>query len=78
MKKAIERFPDQADLIGRLVEQSETFRSLCEDHQLAVETLETLLARRPEDRKVIGENRTLVEELEADIEAALNDWSDDD
>lgn len=78
MRKTIEHFPGHAHLIGRLADQSETFRSLCEDHQLAVETLETLLARRPEDRKVIGENRTLVEELEADIEAALNDWSDDD
>ncbi|HEY9347240.1 MAG TPA: hypothetical protein VIQ53_18105 [Inquilinus sp.] len=78
MMKTIERFQDHAHLIARVAEQSETFRSLCEDHQLAVETLDTLLARRPEDSKVIGEYRTLVEELEADIEAALKDWGDND
>lgn len=71
MKKAVERFPDHAHLIGRLAEQSETFRSLCEDHQLAVEALDTLLARRPEDGKVIQEYRTLVEELETDIVTTL-------
>jgi hypothetical protein len=72
MKKAVERFPDQADLIGRLVEQSETFRSLCEDHQLAVETLDTLTARRPMDDKIVHEYRTLIEDLEVDIATALN------
>lgn len=71
MKKAIERFPDLAHLIGRLAEQSETFRSLCEDHQLAVEALNTLMARRPADDKMIDEYRTLVGELEADIAASL-------
>ncbi|MGK9236787.1 hypothetical protein KXS07_33520 [Inquilinus limosus] len=71
MKKAIERFPELAHLIGSLAEQSEPFRSLCEDHQLAVETLDTLIARRPVDDKVVREYRTLVEELEADIAAAL-------
>ena len=57
--------------IGRLAEQSETFRSLCEDHQLAVEALDTLMAKRPGDDKVIGEYRTLVAELEAEIAAGL-------
>lgn len=71
MKKAIERFPELAHLIGSLVEQSESFRSLCEDHQLAVEALNTLIARRPAAAKMIHEYRTLVEELEADIAAAL-------
>jgi hypothetical protein len=71
MKKAIERFPELAHLIGPLAEQSEPFRSLCEDHQLAVETLGTLIARRPAEDKVVREYRTLVEELEADIATAL-------
>ncbi|MGK9167639.1 hypothetical protein KXR53_15145 [Inquilinus limosus] len=71
MKKAIERFPDLAHLIGPLAEQSETFRSLCEDHQLAVEALDRLTARRPVDDKMVHEYRTLVEELEADIAMAL-------
>ncbi len=72
MNKAFERFPDQADLIGRLIEQSETFRSLCEDHQLAVETLDTLTARRPVDDKIVHEYRTLVEDLEVDIATILH------
>jgi hypothetical protein len=71
MKKAIERFPDQADLIGRLIEQSEAFRSLCEDHQLAVETLDSLTARHSMDDKIVHEYRTLVEDLELDIVTAL-------
>ncbi|WP_225766715.1 hypothetical protein [Inquilinus sp. Marseille-Q2685] len=77
MKKAIERFPELAHLIGPLAEQNEPFRSLCEDHQLAVETLDTLIARRPADDKVVREYRTLVEELEADIAVALKNWSGD-
>ena len=72
MNRAIERFPDLADQIGRLANQSEAFRSLCEDHQLAVETLDSLIARGPANDKVIAEYRTLVGELEADIAAALN------
>lgn len=71
MKKAIERFPDLAHQIGRLAEQSETFRSLCEDHQLAVEALDTLSAKRPLDDKVIAEYRSLVAELEVDIATFL-------
>ncbi|WP_026873026.1 hypothetical protein [Inquilinus limosus] len=60
-----------AQLIGRLAAQSETFRSLCEDHQLAVETLERLVARCPTNDKIIDEYHTLVKELEADIETVL-------
>jgi hypothetical protein len=71
MKKAIERFPELAQLIGPLAEQSEPFCSLCEDHQLAVEALDALIGRRPADDKMVREYRTLVEELEADIAAAL-------
>ena len=71
MKRAIDRFPEMAPLIGRLAAQSETFRSLCEDHQLAVETLEGLIARCPTDDKTLGEYHTLVKELEADIATAL-------
>jgi hypothetical protein len=71
MKRAIERFPEMAQLIGRLVAQSETFYSLCEDHQLAVETLEGLRTCRPTNEKAISEYDTLVKELEADIATAL-------
>jgi hypothetical protein len=72
MKNAIERFPDQADLIARLVKESETFRSLCEDHQLAVETLGALVARHPVDDKIVHEYRTLIRDLEMDIAAVLS------
>lgn len=71
MKRAIDRFPEMAQLIGRLAEQSETFRSLCEDHQLAVETLERLMAHCPTNEKTISEYHTLVKELEADIAMTL-------
>ena len=60
-----------AQLIGRLVAQSEAFCSLCEDHQLAVETLEGLRTCRPTNEKAISEYDTLVKELEADIVTAL-------
>jgi hypothetical protein len=59
-----------AQLICRLAAQSKTFRSLCEDHQLAVEMLEGLMARSPTNAKTT-EYRSLVKELEADIEAIL-------
>lgn len=71
MRKAIERFLDQAHLIGRLAGQNETFRGLCEDHQLAVETLDTLIARLPMDEKIVHEYRTLIEDLEVEIATAL-------
>jgi len=71
MQRAIDRFPERAQLIGRLAAQSEVFRSLCEDHQLAVETLEGLMTRCPADDKTIREYHALVKELEADIETIL-------
>ena len=71
MQRTINRFPERAQLIGRLAAQSETFRSLCEDHQLAVETLEGLMTRCPTNGKTISEYRALVKELEADIETIL-------
>ena len=70
MQRAIARFPEMAQLIGLLAAQSETFRSLCEDHQLAVETLEGLMAHSPTNARTM-EYRSLVKELEADIEAIL-------
>jgi len=71
MQRAINRFPERAQLIGRLAAHSETFRSLCEDHQLAVETLEELMTRCPTNDKTISEYHALVNELEADIETIL-------
>ena len=71
MKTGIERFPELAQLIGPLAEQSEPFCSLCEDHQLTVEALDTLIARHPADDTVVREYCALVEELEADIAAVL-------
>jgi hypothetical protein len=71
MKRALERFPEMAPLIGRLAARSEAFRSLCEDHELAAETLEGLMARGPGHDRAIVEYDTLVKELEADIEKVL-------
>jgi hypothetical protein len=65
----VARFPAKAAVIRRLWKESESFRSLCEEYQLAVATL-----RRWEDegqQQRIREYRTLVHELEGDIADAL-------
>lgn len=68
----IDRFPQQAQLISKLLVESEEFRSLCEDHALVVETIARLESEeRDRAEGLIREYRDFLLELELDIADAL-------
>ena len=78
VKRVIERFPTQADLILRLAAQSESFRAICEDYALAVESLQRFeaLARAQVENKAqverkIADYRGIVLDLAQEIERSL-------
>ena len=65
-------FPDRAADVARLMGTSEHFQSLCEDYELAVETLRGLEERNhPQDAKRLIEYRRLVADLEHELEECL-------
>ena len=65
-------FPDRADEVSRLALCNETFRSLCEEYGLAVDTLDRLeVANRPHDVERMYEYRALIKELEGDLKSEL-------
>src|SRR4051812_48738012 len=63
-RHVLQRFPREAALIARLVDESEDFCSLCEDYELIVETLGRLLANPKSDKELIKEYRSFLLELE--------------
>jgi hypothetical protein len=66
-------FPDRADELARLVMSSEAFRSLCEDYELAVNTLQQLeIQGRPQDAERTFEYRRLTADLERELSDTLN------
>lgn len=68
----IRRFPDRANAVARLMAASEHFQSLCEDYELAVNTLRDLEERnRPQDAERIVEYRRLIADLEREVEECL-------
>ncbi len=78
VKHVIQRFPAQADLIVRLAAQSESFRAICEDYALAIETLqrfETLgraqLENKAQVERKIADYRGIVLDLAQEIERSL-------
>ena len=78
VRHVIDRFPAQADLIVRLAAQSETFRAICEDYALAVETLQRFeaLGRAQLENKAqvehkIADYRGIVLDLAQEIERSL-------
>jgi hypothetical protein len=72
MSLVAERFPNQAAQALRLVGGSESFRSLCEDYALAIETLRRLegMRRAADDRK-LDDYRALAAELERELAERL-------
>ncbi|WP_198368799.1 hypothetical protein [Roseomonas rosulenta] len=71
------RFPDRAVLVRHLYLTHPAFRSICEDYRLAQDgrtTFEVLATLGP--RSELGEYRTLVQELEAELLATLKAASD--
>jgi len=70
-RHVLQRFPREAALIARLVDESEDFCSLCEDYELIVETLDRLYMKPESDKGLIEEYRSFLLELELDIADAL-------
>ncbi len=70
--QVLERFPRDAALVGRLLVESETFRSVCEDYTLARAALAQLEElQRPMHLAEIADYRALVADLEREIAEAL-------
>ncbi len=65
-------FPGRADELARLATGSELLQSLCEDYELAVNTLRGLEERnRSQDAGRIVEYRRLIADLECELEQTL-------
>ena len=72
MNQLLERFPDDAALIARLLVQDDAFRNLCEDFVLAKSTLANLDTFQPRQQTTkIAEYGQLVAELGNEIAGAL-------
>ncbi|MEO3434320.1 hypothetical protein [Inquilinus sp. CAU 1745] len=71
VRRAIERFPESAEAIANLAGESEAFRSICEDYDLGLATLRRFESQLGDNRQRIAEYRTLLLELEREIERAL-------
>ena len=70
-RHVLQRFPREAALIAKLLDESEDFCSLCEDYELIVETLDRLLRNPASDEGLIKEYRSFLLELELEIADAL-------
>ncbi|MDW6021019.1 hypothetical protein SAZ10_04500 [Mesorhizobium sp. BAC0120] len=64
---AMARFADVADLIKIRSQSDEALKDLCEDYQLARETLTNLKKMKPRRSKEISEYKSLILELEDEI-----------
>jgi hypothetical protein len=79
LEPVLARFPAQQGLARRLFLSSAAFRSTCEDYRLARQglvTFEQLAATQP--RAELQEYRTLVEELEVELQRMLGPAGPDD
>ena len=64
----MEKFPDQANLIRELFEESDSFRSLCEDYMECRQVIERLkYATTMVEQGYLQEYKILIEELEDEI-----------
>jgi hypothetical protein len=68
LTQAIDRFPNQAALLRRMVLKDHAFRSLCEDYALARASLAAFEARPDAaERPEITDYRAVITELEGEI-----------
>lgn len=74
LKALLPKFPDQADKLKRLFEQSPSFQSLCDDHMRCAEALrywqQSVADEAPARRE---EYARLLKDLEAEILQGLVD-----
>jgi hypothetical protein len=73
LAEVLQRFASDSDLVAKLVAKSDTFLSLCEDYTVARAALRRFEASCIEQQAKIEDYRSLVAELERDIESALNE-----
>lgn len=75
LAKVRQLFPERGEAVSELALRSETFRSLCEDYGLAMETLRQMeLRNRPQDVEKMHDYRRLLHELERELRTAFDTW----
>jgi len=69
LSAVLQRFPEEAGLIRRLVLENPTFRELCDDYALARTTLETLNVTSAGEKQAekIADYVSFVSELEEEL-----------
>lgn len=77
--QAVERFPEAARALRRLVQTHPEFREICEEYALAQQSLSMYEASSDAvERPEIGEYRTVIAELETEIFRFLNEKGTND
>jgi hypothetical protein len=70
--RAVARFPEAAATVRRLALNDPAFRDICEEYALAQQSLAGFEARPDAaERPEIGEYRTVISELEGEIDRRL-------
>ena len=74
LARAVERFPEAAVALHRLALTSPVFREICEEYALAQQSLAGFEARLDAaERPEIGDYRTVIAELESEIDRFLRE-----
>ena len=69
----LEQFPEKSHSITHLMDEDPEFLALCEDYDISVKALRHWeKSKEPEAETRVNEYRTLVQELEGEIVAALD------
>jgi hypothetical protein len=72
-QRVVERFPTCQQQIERLSREDADFREMCQDYDLAAQTLARWSRSLPKTEARIQEYQLLLQELEAEIYEALAD-----
>lgn len=78
LARAVERFPEAAAKLRRLARSDGAFREICEEYALAQESLARFEARPDAaDRPEVSDYRTVIAELEGEIDRILKEAGPD-
>jgi hypothetical protein len=74
LARAVERFPEAAATLRRLAPADPELREICEEYALALQSL-ARFETRPDaaERPEVGDYRTVIAELEAEIDRILKE-----
>ena len=68
----LKQFPEKSHTINHRMNEDPEFRGLCEDYDVCVKALRHWeQSKKPEAKTRVNEYRTLIQELEGEIRAAL-------